>query len=144
MFKISVKMDGETIDEQIEQMQQQMRIGLRAVAEKVPTHITDHLRIGQGPGGDPQPPLDPDTIEQKQRANLRAPFTPGVATGVLTDPTLWLVRDDGHAYLISPPVQRLRAIEHLENAGYEIIAVPAETEQDFDDLIERVLGGRGE
>lgn len=141
MIASGVKISGRPLDEAVSDMLASVERAVEDVARNLPEHLTEMLESGRAPDGGPQPDLAPSTIETKRRAGQ--PLTPGVATGVLSDPSRWVVRKDDSDWIIEPPPEREDVIEYLEARGYEILGVPSETLAALDDAIRRALHGRG-
>jgi hypothetical protein len=142
MFDLQIKSAGQSVDDHLRALKQDIEARLRAIAEDTPAQITAQLEAGKGPSGGAQPPLLLATIEQKQSKGYHAPSTPGVATGLLSTPSAWVVRDDGQSYIITPPSDRVDVAGYLEDLGYEIVAVPSDTLAAVDRVIKDAIAGR--
>ena len=107
------------------------------VAREMPHWITEHIRNGESPDGQPFPDNAPSTLRSKERAG-QGP-TPGVATGTLSDERAWRVDVRGRETEVRPPPEREDIIDYLEARGYEVLGVPEETPEQLDNAIARSL-----
>lgn len=123
-------------------------------AAELPKHICRQLKKGRKPNGDKQPKLKRETYKQKRRGGFRS--TPGVRTGVMTDPASWQVGEvarsgGGRAFEIRPPAEREDVPRYLERQGFVFLGFPdswrkrlqAHLRRELRDLKARLAGRRG-
>jgi hypothetical protein len=123
----------------VSRIRKAVEAGVREAAKQVPERITDHLRSGRKPDGTAQPPNADSTLASKRRKGQGS--TPGVADGLLSDPTRWTVTFDQDGATIQAPPDRFDAIEYNRPRDYEFVGIPEETRDDLDREIKRALKG---
>jgi hypothetical protein len=107
-------------------------------ARKMPERITDHLKAGRKPDGSPQPRNADSTREAKRRAGQSA--TPGVADGLMSDPSRWRVELDADGAGVGVPLERRDVPRMLRDLEYEFFGIPPESERDLEEALDRELG----